>query len=276
MFTKFVDSIQALSHSPKYLAAVVIPVYKSEPDPYEITSLIQCLKVFPNHSIIFVFPEDLNLTSYKKLCHGYDVQWKSFDIKYFASIEGYNDLMLSRCFYEAFTNYSYILIHQLDAFTFRNELDYWCSLNYDYIGSPWINTWKQPDVSRTNWLKHIQQKIQNADGFVGNGGYSLRKVKSFIIALALLSKEAKGFPYNEDMFFSYYVPRKFPFFSIPSFQLALKFSFETEPNLCFQLNNRQLPFGCHAWDKNYDSFWKDHIELEETAKIYPSAYGRGV
>ncbi|MFR6542216.1 MAG: DUF5672 family protein [Butyricimonas virosa] len=30
----------------------------------------------------------------------------------------------------------------IDAFVFRDELTYWCTLNYDYIGAPWLCKWK--------------------------------------------------------------------------------------------------------------------------------------
>jgi len=44
--------------------------------------------------------------------------------------------MMSPAFYDAFKAFDYILIYQLDAFVFRDELEYFCSLGYDYIGAP--------------------------------------------------------------------------------------------------------------------------------------------
>ena len=31
-----------------------------------------------------------------------------------------------------------MLIYQLDAFVFQDDLAYWCQQNYDYIGAPWL------------------------------------------------------------------------------------------------------------------------------------------
>jgi hypothetical protein len=56
-------------------------------------------------------------------------------------------------------------MYHLDSLVFNSNLHYWCNLNYDFIGAPWI---KGPDLP---WLRE--------EG-VGNGGFSLRKVKSFL------------------------------------------------------------------------------------------------
>ena len=48
------------------------------------------------------------------------------------------NLMLSPFFYESFLDFKYVLIHQLDVFIFKDELNYWCNQNYDYIGAPWF------------------------------------------------------------------------------------------------------------------------------------------
>jgi Protein of unknown function (DUF5672) len=257
------ELVRVFTHQPKHLAAVAVPIYKPELNEYEVAALSQCLKVFAEYPIVFFFPEKLDLSYYKHFCKDHqNTSWQMFDNAYFGSAEKSNVLMLSSLFYNCFLDYKYILIHHLDAFAFRNELEQWCSLNYDYIGSPWINPpWKPPDLAKMSWRRYLRWKMENREGLVGNGGFSLRKVKSFIFALMLLEKEAKNCTINEDIFFACQVPRKFPTFSIASFQIALLFSFEKEPGLCFELNNRQLPFGCHGWDTHYDSFWKEHIEI---------------
>ena len=61
---------------------------------------------------------------------------------YFESISGYNKLLLSLEFYNRFKEYEYLLIHQSDAYLFKNELDYWCQKGFDYIGAPWYRSSK--------------------------------------------------------------------------------------------------------------------------------------
>ena len=68
---------------------------------------------------------------------------------------------------------------------------------------------------------------------------------------------------NEDIIWSRIIPEFFPGFKIANTETAIKFSFEANPDRLYQLNNNQLPIGCHAWPK-FKSFWKDYIpELSE-------------
>jgi len=46
---------------------------------------------------------------------------------------------------------------------------------------------------------------------------------------------------------------------VPEVEEALKFSFGIVPRYCYELNNNELPFGCHAWE-NYDkAFWEPFL-----------------
>lgn len=73
--------------------------------------------------------------------------------------------------------------------------------------------------------------------------------------------------YNEDVFWAL-VPQNF---SRPQWSEALKFSFDVYPDYCYELNNYELPMGCHgvATSRIYN-FWRNiiHIKNEEleTAK----------
>jgi hypothetical protein len=53
--------------------------------------------------------------------------------------------MLSIDFYKRFRDYKFILIYQLDAYVFRDELEYWCEQDYDFIGAPLIENGKGSD-----------------------------------------------------------------------------------------------------------------------------------
>jgi hypothetical protein len=90
---------------------------------------------------------------------------KRFSEKFFGSREAHNNLLLSSQFYQAFQEYQYLLIYHLDALVFSDQLLQWCETNLDYIGAPWLPCQDAPDVKTPR---------------VGNGGFSLRKIESFL------------------------------------------------------------------------------------------------
>ena len=99
---------------------------------------------------------------------------------------------------------------------------------------------------------------------VGNGGFSLRKIKSFIrIAKWLPFIEPNLFKYgvNEDIIWSILGPKYFKSFKIPELNEALGFSIEESPEKAYELHNYSLPFGCHGWYNSSNiEFWKPFIE----------------
>ena len=56
-------------------------------------------------------------------------------------------------------------MYHLDALVFSDQLAEWCDTDLDYIGPPWINCEDSPWVTRPR---------------VGNGGFALMKVASFL------------------------------------------------------------------------------------------------
>jgi hypothetical protein len=122
----------------------------------------------------------------------------------------YNELMLSIHFWEALQRYGCqtALIFQTDVVLLNNNIDPF--LRYDYVGSPWNPSFKWPI---------IKCKI-----FVGNGGFSLRNVKSIIDCLKKYKKEI-NYATSEDVFFSYYLNQLYK--RIPDLEQASKFGCET-------------------------------------------------
>jgi hypothetical protein len=177
------------------------------------------------------------------------------------------------------------LIYQPDAFVFRDELAYWCGTGYDYIGAPWFKDWNIAD-GNSSFIG------------VGNGGFSLRKVKSHLrvlhtfsyltapselirqfldqkSSLATLKKlllaltirnntyaRFNDYSDNEDIFWGMLAAKKFRYFNTPPFRTALRFSMEVNAEFLFRLNNAELPFGCHAWEKYNIAFWERFISPE--------------
>lgn len=232
---------------------VVIPVYKTVLSDHEKISLDRAKNVFSAYDIWLIVPEALDIG-----CEC-EVHVKKFNDYYFQSVDTYSELLLSIDFYNAFYEYKYMLIYQLDAFVFYDNLEYFCSLGYDYIGAPWIDG--------------IPVKIRNKTKvlFVGNGGLSLRNIHSTINLLKNFREEAQNYKGPEDFFFSYHDSCDF---RVASVKEALKFSFELKNKRCFLLNKKKLPFGCHAWERYNIQFWKPYIE-NYGYKINPALIDKG-
>jgi len=219
----------------KKKVCIVVPCYKNTINKYEKISLKHLLKFLGRYDKYFIVPEGLNI----KL-RGFGN--KSFDKRYFNSVKDYNKLMLSKEFYEAFQSYEYILTYQLDCLVFSDQLEYWCDQGYDFIGAPWYK-------EILPWVK---------EDSVGNSGFCLRNVQN---CLKVLNKiDAKDIRCNDDIFFGLKAKKIFLDFKVAPPEVAVGFSFETAPRLCFRRNNYKLPFGCHAWYRYDKKFWMPYIE----------------
>lgn len=218
---------------------IVIPYHHHDLSEKEIISLRQVQKTLRKYDLCLAAPWRL-LPFLKK--EEYRVEY--FEDIFFESTAMYNELMLTDEFYRRFMKYRYILLYQLDAFVFCDRLDYFCSLNYDYIGSPWI-------YPGTGIVGDVLQKV-----YVGNGGLSLRNVSSCIKLLHDRKRDLENFSCNEDFFFSIAGGD----FKVAPLSIALAFSFETHVRKCFEMNDKRLPFGCHAWERYDYLFWKPYIE----------------
>src|SRR5260370_19902360 len=231
--------------------AVVIPIYKPQMTAHEEISFDRCLKVLGHYPIILIAPAGWDLTNY--LLAAPNAELRRFAASHFDSVQTYSRLLLNKSFYDRFVDYRYILLYQLDAFVLSDQLREWCGRGFDYIGAPWIDfPGMQQLASETGPIRHkFPRWAKGLNTTVGNGGFSLRRVRTFRIWLSLASSKARQWPHNEDGFWGFYAASFYPLFRVPRFELALRFAFELHPAKCFELNNRELPFGCHAWAK-YD------------------------
>lgn len=249
--------------------AIIIPIYK-EINYFEDISLQQCFKILSKFYPIFcVQPASLKLNTTYPFNN-----FISFDDSFFKDIAGYNRLMLSGEFYEEFLDYEYILIYQLDAFVFKDELTLWCEKDMDYIGAPWLRN-KYPDIfkaTKNTVLSFIHRKFNvkkkntlvptdiQREYKVGNGGLSLRRTQIFHALCKQFQEKIIEYSlnpaanFNEDVFWSIEVNRKKKNLKIPSYKIAVYFAFEVPVNRAFELTNNTLPFGCHAWSKNLDEW----------------------
>ena len=228
---------------------ICIPIYKSELSDTEKISLAQVNRVLGNYPRCFVAPESLQFDYGQD---GAEISIERFPDYYFKNIKGYSNLLLDVKFYRRFAAYEYMLIYQLDAFVFKDELEYFCNMGYDYIGAP---------IARLNALWHAM------GARVGNGGFSLRRISAAIRVLEQWFSTPTEHPLQnlfwqaEDLFWGYCgVMAEYDFY-IPSVDIALNFAVQDNVGHAFQkIDNGWHPFGCHAWCKDNRSFWQPHIE----------------
>lgn len=268
------------------LVCVVIPVYRDPLTRAEQAALDQCVSVLRRHPISIVAPQRLDAG--ELLRRHPQSRIEKFSDEFFVSAYSYNKLMLSDEFYARFAAYEYILVHQLDAFVFSDQLQDWCMRGYDYVGAPWIWSQHQPTLPYRLYMavlsglcrvidrprpddpppdKFFQRQLCYA---AGNGGLSLRRVASMRDVLARFPRRVEiyrnGPPatwaerprgrLGEDVFFSIEANRYRRHVKTPGLAVAARFAWETSPAIAASLTGGQLPFGCHGWDKLHLDHWR--------------------
>ena len=257
--------------------AIVVPVYKkfTHLEKAELKLLGQIKTVFKKREIVIILPKSLEVDWGRNI----EFQTISFSDAYFKDKHSYSKLLCQNIFYESFSNFDYIQIIQTDCWVFEDKLDYFTNLGFDYIGAPWM-------------VGGFEGKPQNKLWKVGNGGFSLRKIKTFSSILRQINCTRKGilpvfknrhsgliklvknagFRNNlrhylkktpgEDIFWCIYVPAIFNDneFKIADLLTAANYSFEVLPEFLFnEITVKHLPMGCHNWMNNNPDFWKKYI-----------------
>ncbi len=238
---------------------IAIPIYNEKMSGFEESSFVQCCKILNKYSFSLICPNSLTLERYKVILKKHNVNYtiEKFDDSFFESVKSYNRLMMSKNFYDRFKSYEFMLIYQLDAYVFRDKLEYWCEKDFDYIGAPWFKNFSSSDE---------KSELMEVGG---NGGFSLRKISSFIEVLDCDEDNrdiidnfiAKGS--NEDGFFAFEAKKIKENFKVAPVNNAINFSFECQPKRLYEMRNKKLPFGCHAWERYDFDFWEEFINLEK-------------
>lgn len=247
----------------KSLVTVVIPIITERPTALELISLDQTLQVLGKYPITFMARAELDTTWYEDYCRGKATVY----IERFAwsGYKTFVGLMMSSLFYKRFQAYEYMLICHLDAFVFRDELEYWCQQGYDYTGAVVYN----PDFWRKPTLLKRLTGFTNPE-YYANGGFCLKKVSSFqrltskfkyYIALHELLGQLRGaIGFYDDLFVTQHFPKLSSNFRMPPKALAEKFGadYMTTAELDLPFTNRDnttLPFGVHGWIQRNIEFW---------------------
>ena len=220
-----------------------IPVYRQKLSETEEVALNQVIRILGKYKIVFIAPDTLSFD------YHHNLEIIRFPNIFFKSRESYSELLLSEEFYLRIQEYTFLLIYQLDAFVFKDELEYFCDLGFDYIGAP--------------------QRGHDWSFFhVGNGGLSLRNIKKSLKMVRnreTIVKKMYGlmqFDYfAEDVFFSYCGYDKNIDYRVPSVKIAARFSTDSDLGHGMRdIRKRGLPFGCHYWPTLNYNIWKPYIE----------------
>ncbi len=273
------------------MVIILIIAHKAELTDTEAASLKQCYRILGNYHIKLICPTGLDTSVYHAINPKADVVF--IDPKWQSTYKMFNELKKDRLLYDMFREYRYLLFYELDAWIFSDQLEYWCNTGYDYVGAPWFKGW------------HNAIPSMEIIG-VGNGGLSLRNIKTHLRILKRISilKRIRTFwfrsklqliigfgivlrlPFwsfksqqpmqlnqlfsppdcNEDYFWCFHVGRIFKDYRLASVKDAIRFSFEVNPSYLYELNNSELPFGCHAWKKYEPEFWRRFIPIPPEAR----------
>lgn len=256
---------------------VVVPIYLPTPSSMEMAAFKQCLAVLSGYDIVLAMPESLDASVYEKVYP--KVKKITFEDECFKSLRAYNKLVLKESFYAQFASYKYMLIYQLDAYVFQDELLLWANKGYDYIGAPWLPADRR-DLKWTGWLRFrfgrflnsiMNRRVSHLEKYlfyrVGNGGLSLRKIDKMLEVThayksridELLEDDAPFYP--EDVLLLLEPKGKYTL-SRPSYKEAMKFAVEHNPWWAYKHNHYRLPFGCHNWyNEEALTFWSQFINL---------------
>lgn len=233
----------------KNLVMIVVPVYKAQLNVEEKISLQQLRRMLGHYPICFAAPESL-ATDFDGMGNG--IKCERWSSECFVSVKAYSQLLMSREFYERFSDFEYIFIHQLDGFVFSDRLREYCEMGYDYIGAP---------IPRSLWL--------GMPCYVGNGGISLRRVQSMI---KLLSRhkvmrmpklfDERDYCMAEDAIICYWLTVDGEY-RVPSVNVAADFALDQDVQHCFsRLSEKNLPFACHGWQHASFPVWRRFIESQ--------------
>jgi hypothetical protein len=156
------------------------------------------------------------------------------DDRHFESRESYSTMTTSSWFYEQFGEYSHCLFLYNDCWIFGDtrELEFWCKLDYSFIGAPHFKDF--------NYLKNPDELQHNM-----NGGLCLKNIRDCIDGFTYFERhyphiKEKG---HDDVFTSQLFRNLN--FRMPQPLTAARFSWEQGAVKLGQLCKGYLPFGLH-------------------------------
>jgi len=259
--------------------AILVPLsYQKDFSESEKLSLEHLEHYLPEYDKYFLAPPGINIT------YG-QIPVIQFHEKYFGSIKAHSRFCLSLALYNRFSKYKYILMHHLDCLVFKNNLSKWCEKGHDFIGPPWVKGPDNPGLQKEGVgngglsLRKVEafqsllssdvkwKKVRTEMKNLTFAKSSIRRAFSSMLGSMRIGQSVNDhiehYVINnngkDDIFLYKYGKTYYPDFQVASVEEALQFGFETNPRICYERNNRELPFGVHRWEKYDKEFWKPFL-----------------
>lgn len=245
----------------KNTCAIIIPIYKPTLNCVEEIALNRLKNVIgTSRDIYLIAPDNLDTTAYDNI-YGIHLNTIYFPQYYFESTATYSHLCLNYNFYNEFSDYEYMLIYQLDCYLFSDEIDFWCSKGYDYIGPPILST----DCGWNTVVETVNGKKYKP--MVGNGGFSLRKIETFkyltqpdgeFYRVSGVTQEMINQVVYEDKYFCNDLYKYYDLY-VPDWTEALEFGLDMSVDIIYDLYKMNpTPMGAHSIEKNI-RYWQHVI-----------------
>lgn|GEM_PF-1350408 len=282
---------------------MVVPVYQQSLSPVEACALRVCSRRLRRFELVLLHRRSVDPQALRALlepCLHPEQRCRFVAVadSCLGSVSSYNRMLLQAWFYRLFAAWNYILIFQLDAWVFSEDLGDWLRRGHAYVGAPWIRAMgtDTPDTGVGNGglsLRHVDSFIRVLEGpryrwmpvyrwgelarriclFEGYAGMtSPQRLRFFLARLSAFVRMSFGWNNTlsyfvtinllEDHFFSFCVPFVARSFRIPGIEEAALFSLETNPRATFAWLEGRPPFGCHAWERYDRAFWLDAFPSE--------------
>ena len=241
--------------------ALVLPIYRPRLEAEALAAVDRAFAVLRHGAWYLIAPQSLDTSFYEQR---YGKLIVRFPDACFASVTSYSRLLLTDEFYAAFAQYEYMLVTQDDAYVLHDDLPYWLSRRLDYIGAPW------PDGHTFELSMSPQPGIHGhvLRVYVGNGGFSLRRIAACRQLLAEFPEEVTWFRQNgrgEDQFFAAFGQLSQQFV-LPTLRVAADFAWEVSLPRMHALCQGQLPMAIHGYYK-YDPKFFAHTILPAASRI---------
>lgn len=252
----------------KQSCVVVVPVHKPWPDAWERGSFAHLLEVYAGRPVCLVHPEGVSMARYLSLPGAQRCRTMAFASMNYISRASYNELLLQPEFYSAFMGYDYILLHHLDAWSFRDDVDSFIELELDYIGA--ASALPGGKQAGGLSLRRTFSCLRACRAAVRLDGISLLMHSKYLHARDVLAiaKRSMAIPIHEqnpyraeDHFFTFAAPILDESFRVARPEQARRFGFDVGARSLFEKNRGALPMGCHAfWKDGNWEFWKQYID----------------
>jgi hypothetical protein len=252
---------------------VLVPIYREGLEPLERFSLDYSLQRLHGREVVFIAPEKLDVSFYSRSYPGVPVL--RFADEYFASVKGYNRLLLDPTFYERFDyTHEFMLILQTDAILLKDDLDHWCAQPWDYVGAPWPDG-LEVTLNVDCFAGELSKKVKV---HVGNGGLSLRRNAACASLLREFPQAADMFlrsGSSEDIFFAL-MGSQSERFALPNERIASLFALELQPERYLAINQGRTPMGGHAWWRYNQPFWVALLDVTPPVLVPAAPPGRPI